>query len=303
MKNPLVLEIKCNSLDDGPGVRTVVFVKGCPLSCVWCHNPESKKIENEISYSADDCIECGCCLKICTKGALSKSNPYYIDRTKCDLCFDCVEACPAKALTRVGNEVSSDEIVSRVMADKIFYDISGGGLTLSGGEITLYPEFAGEVLSECKAGGVNTLIETCGFFDYNRFERLMLPYIDIIYFDIKIYDCETHKKYCGAPNSVILENFARLFCASKTMDFTLLPRTPLIPDITDTDDNLTAIADFLADLGVKKSALLPYNPTWYQKNAKLGLHEQSLPKTCDTWQSADKINHCKDIFRNRNIEV
>lgn len=303
MKNPLVLDIKCNSLDDGPGIRTTVFFKGCPLNCVWCHNPESKKTAAELSFSADDCIDCGRCRSICQNNALSRENPYYIDRNKCNLCFSCADVCPAKSLTRTGYEETIDSLLKKILSDKVFYDVSGGGVTLSGGEVTLFPEYIGDLLKKCKENGIHTLIETCGFFDYARFEKFMLPYIDAIYFDLKIYDAEAHKRFCGADNKIILENFKKLFDYSKKNQIYLLPRTPLIPDITDADGNLTALADFLKSMGVVESQLLPYNPTWYPKNAKLGMETPKVLASLTSWQPKEKIQHCKDIYLTRNIIV
>jgi pyruvate formate lyase activating enzyme len=301
--NPLITEIKGNSLDDGHGIRTVVFFKGCPLDCVWCHNPESKKTAVEISYSAPDCLDCGNCRQVCDCGALDIANPFYINRAKCNLCFQCVEVCPAKALTRVGDAYAVDELLAKILSDKTFFDVSGGGVTLSGGEPALFPEYAGSLLSACKANGIHTLVETCGLFDFAKFEKWMLPYIDVIYFDLKIFDDADHKKFCQAGNKTILEHFQALHADAAPGKFELLPRIPLVPDITDTDENLTAMARFLSSLEIKQSKLLPYNPTWYPKNARLGLPEQPLLQNVNHWQSPGKIEHCKNLFRNHHIIV
>ena len=138
IKTPLIMEIKGNSLDDGPGIRSVVFYKGCPLSCVWCHNPESKKASMEISFDANICIDCGSCRDVCPQKALARQNRFYIDRSKCTLCFLCVDACPSGALDKVGKTMYVDEIIKKILPDKPFFDTSGGGVTLSGGEPTLY---------------------------------------------------------------------------------------------------------------------------------------------------------------------
>ena len=303
MRDPLVLDIKGNSLDDGFGVRTVVFFKGCPLSCIWCHNPESKKVNKELSFDSEACINCGTCRSICKKNALSMSNKYYVDRSKCDMCFSCTKSCPSKALSVVGEEMTVEDILDVVLKDKIFFDISGGGLTVSGGEATMFPEFVGELLKKCKQYGVHTLLETCGFFDYNKVRAYMLPYLDHIYFDLKIHDREKHKKYCGVYNDKILENFKKLLEDSKTFGFSILPRTPLIPEICDTDENLIGNAKFLKELGVTKSQLLPYNPTWYPKTHKLGLEEPTELSSYTGFQSKEKIEHCKQIYRDYGIQV
>lgn len=303
MKQPLILELKGNSLDDGPGIRSVVFVKGCPLSCVWCHNPESKSIKAEISFSARDCIGCGICLKTCKRQALNKNNAYYIDRNKCNLCFECVDACPAKALTKVGKKMTVEEVVNYVLRDKPFFDVSGGGVTLSGGEMTMFPEYAGAILKSLKEKEVNTLVETCGHFNFDDFKKLILPFTDIIYYDIKIFDSDLHKKYCGMNNKMILENFIKLHKLSEDGEFIIITRTPLIPNITDTDENLIAIADFLKKMGVKKSQLLSYNPTWYEKNQKLGIESSADCVENQKWQDKEKLVRCERIYLERGIDL
>lgn len=302
MKTPLVLEVKGNSLDDGPGIRSVVFFKGCPLSCIWCHNPESKRVNAEISYDRASCIGCGTCVKRCPKGAVDPASPKFVDREKCDLCYECVSTCPAKAITRVGVEMTQEELLKKLLSDKPFYDISGGGVTLSGGEATLCTEWVGELARKLHENGVRVLIETCGFFDYEKAEKYLLPYVSDIYCDIKIFDREKHKKYCGVYNDRILENFRRMFEDREKFGYNIMPRVPLIPDITDTDENLTAIADFMAGCGVEKTDLLPYNPTWYSKNDKLGITLAPELQNAKSWQPKEKVNHAKEIFIIRNIK-
>jgi len=270
---PLILEIKSNSLDDGPGIRSVVFYKGCPLACVWCHNPESRKAVPEISFDARACIGCGACRDICPQDALSRDNRFYIDRDKCDLCFACVDVCPSGALDRVGRPMSVAEILEKVLPDKPFFDTSGGGVTLSGGEPTLYPQFTSELLMGLKALGIHTLLETCGHFDPDTFMALLYPHIDMIYFDIKLMDSAAHKTYCGLPNERILNNFKLLTKAAQRDGKTLLPRTPLIPGITDTENNIRSIAEFLKGQGVGQAALLSYHPLWHEKCDKIGVDD------------------------------
>ncbi len=302
-QKPFILDVKSNDLDDGPGVRTSVFFKGCPLFCIWCHNPESKKIINEIVFDESLCIGCNRCLLVCQPKALDRKNKYYVDRNKCTLCFKCADVCPTKAIAPAGQYKTIDELYAKIAADKIFYDISGGGVTLTGGEVTLFPDFAGSLLKKCKEGGIHTLIETCGYFDYDEIEQKMLPYIDAIYFDLKIWQEEEHQKYCGASNKKIHENFIKLMEYSRAHDLDVLVRIPLIPEISDTDENLEGIAGFLKENNVKRIVLLPYNPTWYPKNAKLGLDNPQLLKDKTTWQSQNKIDHCKQIFISKDIKI
>lgn len=303
MKLPLILEIKGNSLDDGPGIRSVVFVKGCPLSCLWCHNPESKNTGLELSWSARDCIGCGKCIAVCPQKAIDKKNEFFIDRKKCDLCLECAKVCPSKALSRVGEERSVEELLDIILKDKVFFDTSGGGVTLSGGEISMFPEFAGALLKELKLNGIHTLIESCGYFDYKTFCSLMLPFVDSIYYDLKIYEPSLHKKYCGTDNRIILENFAKLFALSKSAGFEILPRIPLIPGITDSKENLSAIAEFLHSQSADRVQLLPYNPSWTEKPGKLGFDHPSGFDAGMGWQSIEELSECESIFLKKGIET
>ncbi|HUN54610.1 MAG TPA: glycyl-radical enzyme activating protein [Smithella sp.] len=302
-KTPLILEIKGNSLDDGPGIRSVVFYKGCPLSCLWCHNPESKKAAVEISFDAAVCVDCGDCRDVCPADALARDNSFYIDRSKCTLCFLCVDICPSKALDRVGKTLSVDNIIEKILPDKPFFDTSGGGVTLSGGEPALYMEFTSRLLKTLKQHNINTLLETCGYFDFDRFMELLYPYLDVIYFDIKIMDSIAHKKYCGLPNEKILDNFKRISGAAKKDNKTLLPRTPLIPDITDTEANISGVAAYLQSLHITRAALLAYNPLWHEKSYKIGVEDPyKKSKAMTSFSENAVMERCEDIFANAGID-
>ncbi len=167
-RQTLITDIEGNSRDDGPGIRSVVFFKGCPLNCFWCHNPESKKTEAELWWDREKCIGCGECIKSCPKGSISRENPFFINRDLCDSCFKCVEVCTSTALRRVGQEMSVDEIVRKVLRYKPFFDNSGGGVTLSGGEPTLHIEFTSALLKKFKKEKIHTLLETAGLFDFDQ---------------------------------------------------------------------------------------------------------------------------------------
>jgi pyruvate formate lyase activating enzyme len=301
---PLIFEIKGNSLDDGPGIRTVVFFKGCPLSCVWCHNPEGKAAGQEIAFDARVCIACDTCLGVCGPKALSRENPCFIDRKRCTLCFQCVEACPSGALSRVGNDLSVADVMRKILPDKPFFVNSGGGVTLSGGEPTLFMDYTSELLKALKAAGIHTLLETCGLFPFHAFERKLLPWLDAVYYDLKIYDWDDHIRYCGVSNEKIVKNFERLVDAAAGSDLTLLPRIPLIPDMTDTEANLRAMAGFLKSLDVHRIAVLSYNPLWFEKCAKIGA---DAPFRTDpakkTWMSSERVNRVKEIFEEYGIDA
>lgn len=301
---PLVLNIKGNSLDDGPGIRSVVFFKGCPLSCVWCHNPESKKAGVEIAFDKKACVDCGACRDYCPEGALSKAFSAYIDRQRCTLCFECVETCPAGALEQVGKPMAVAEIVSAIEPDIPFFQASGGGVTLSGGEATLFMDFVSELLMTLKSRDIHTLMETCGQFDLDRFMTLLYPHLDTIYYDIKILDTREHQKYCGLPNQRILANFKSLTRRAAQDGKELLPRIPLIPGFTDTEDNIRAIASFLKDLGVRKAALLDYNPLWHEKSEKIGAgHHVKDASGMTTFSEHGIVERSRTVFLDAGIEI
>ncbi len=300
LKRPLILEIRGNALDDGPGIRSVVFFKGCPLSCVWCHNPESKRTSPEIGFDKQECVGCGTCESACEAKAVSLKSAGFIDRSRCTLCFACTETCPAGALSRVGKEMTMSEIVERLLIDKPFYATSGGGVTLSGGEPTMFMEFASALLRALKKKRIHTCIETCGLFEFEKFMRMMLPYLDLIYYDIKLIDERMHRTYTGVSNKSILSNFTRICkIISKTRTF-LLPRVPLIPGITDTKDNLRGIAEFLTKSGIREAALMQYNPLWHEKAGKVGAE---IRYHHTAWMDKEAMDNCKKEFYNSGITI
>jgi len=290
---PLILEVKGNSLDDGPGIRTVVFFKGCPLDCSWCHNPESKRTAAEVSYDSAECVLCDACVKACERGALSHTGTHFIDRDKCDMCLQCVEACPSGALSRVGKAMSVEEVAREVEKDLPFFRTSGGGATMSGGEPTMFMDFLARLLARLEEDGVHTIVETCGQFDPDEFEREILPPLGAVYFDLKIFDEELHRRECGVGNARILENFKRLTSECGRMGIELLPRVPLIPGVTATRENLEAIAGFLTSCGASRVALLEYNPLWLEKSAKLGrTSPRAAERAMKTWMPREEVQEC-----------
>jgi len=304
MKTPLILEIKGNSLDDGPGIRSVVFFKGCPLSCVWCHNPESKSLKAEIAFDAEQCVACDSCLSYCPEEALSRELPHFIDRARCSLCFACVDVCPSGALSRVGTSTPIEAIVQTVLKDKLFFNNSGGGVTLSGGEPTLAMGYAGDLLKALKREGIHTLVETCGLFDLETFDQTLYPFADTIYFDIKLMDAAAHRQYCGAPNAVILNNFRHLHRRFLEGGIEILPRTPLIPGITDTRENLEAIVEFLKTCEVTRAELLEYHPLWREKNRKLGIpNPENENSDLELFSNQEHQAACQQIFLDAGIHV
>jgi pyruvate formate lyase activating enzyme len=290
---PLVAELKGNSLDDGPGIRSVVFLKGCPLDCDWCHNPETKRIGVELGFDASACIGARDCLAACPLGALDPSLASFVDRDTCDTCGRCVEVCPSGALRLVGRERPVEDVMAELARYEPFHRASGGGLTLSGGEATLHPQYCGSLLREARARGIHTLLETCGHFVWDRVRTHMLPWLDEVYVDVKLMDPGLHRRHCGTDNRVILDNVAALVAFSGAGGPTVLPRVPLVPGITATDENLTAIASFLRALGVSRVSLLAYNPLWHDKAATVGV----VPAFAgEGWMSREDDERCRAHF-------
>jgi pyruvate formate lyase activating enzyme len=296
-KRPLIFEIKGNSLDDGPGIRTVIFFKGCPLSCSWCHNPEGKSPAMEIAFDPGECIDCEACLEACAEDALEPNNPYYVNRDKCTLCFDCARVCPTGALSQVGRYMAVEELADAIEIDIPFFRTSGGGVTLSGGEPLMFMEYVSHLLQRLGEMGVHRLIETSGQFDPESFEGSILPHVEGIYFDLKIFDPQEHRKHCGIDNSRILKNFRRFLEVARERKIEILPRIPLIPGITATDENLSQLAALLKEVGAGEVALLQYNPLWIEKSRKMGQENQAaLRGSMASWMKTAELRRCQDIF-------
>jgi len=264
----LLVDIKRNALDDGPGIRTLIFFKGCPLSCVWCQNPEAKSPFLELLFDKQMCSQCGSCIESCNQDAIDFGYKFRIDRSKCTLCGNCVKVCPNTALRLIGKEYTIFDLMEMILKDKVFYDNSGGGVTLSGGEPLSHINYTNQLVKELKKEDIHVCIETSGYYNREKFYEFILPYIDLIYFDLKIYNPKLHARYCKVANERILENFEDII---KNKSIEILPRIPLIPGITDTDENLSYLANFLKSLNVKKIGLLPYNPLWLDKPEKIGI--------------------------------
>jgi pyruvate formate lyase activating enzyme len=280
MKKAIVCEIEKYATHDGPGIRSVVFFKGCPLRCLWCANPETQRKDNELYYNYNRCINCGSCLKACLRGTLSLSDKMVIDRERCIACGSCVLACPMSALNLVGKEMTVDEVFATVEQDMVFYRESGGGITLSGGEVLLQNEFAAELLQKCRQNYIHTAIETSGFGAWEFFKNIA-EYTDLVLFDIKHTDDEKHKALTGVSNKLILENLSRLASFSKN----IIIRVPLIPGINDSFENIEATIDLAKRNGIREIHLLPYHKLGRAKYEQLSkeyvLEEISRPQDGD----------------------
>lgn len=271
----MVVDIKRHSLEDGPGIRSVVFFKGCPASCTFCQNPETQNPYAEIVFGVGKCIGCGQCAQACRTGAIDLDYAGRIHRDRCKRCGDCADACPSSALKVVGRAYSIEALTEILMRDYPYYRHSGGGVTLSGGECTMYPDYVGRLLRSLKQRSVHTALQTCGDFDYETFRKTILPYADTIYFDMKIADPEIHRKQTGRSNHRNFENLRRLV---REPEVEVRPRIPLIPGVTDSKENLSAIVDLLAEAGAGDVALIPYNPMGFEMAAGLGRIVPSLPE-------------------------
>ncbi len=265
----IVFNIQRYSVHDGPGIRTTVFLKGCPLNCPWCCNPESINIKPEILFFEHSCIGCEACLKVCPEHALRRGEDrkIEIERSLCNNCFKCTETCIAGGLRRVGTLMNLEEVVGEIEKDCLFFKRSNGGVTLSGGEPTLQPEFAHALLQRCKRIGLNSVIQTCGFQKWELFSSIAMD-ADIVMYDLKIMDPVKHKEIMGGNNEQILENARKLVSSNRTDVFF---RIPIIPGFTDSAQNLEAACEFLAGIGYrKKIGLVPYHRFGEQKYAFLG---------------------------------
>lgn len=288
---PLIFDIKGQAMDDGPGLRTTVFFKGCQLRCRWCQNLESIETGMEIGFYAADCIRCGDCVAACTQGAISLDNPARIDRRRCDRCGDCVTVCPGRGLRRIGEYYPVEALLERILRGRVFFEVSGGGVTLSGGEPTLHLDYVSHLLKGLKQEGIHTAIQTNGFFRWRDFAGKVLDYLDLIMLDVKLSDPQEHLEYTGQSNVIILENLARLV---KVRPQAVLPRVPLVPGLTATVPNLRAISRLLQDLGVSRCSLLPYNPTGFGKAGHLG--KQVLPHLPRHFMTPVEEQQCREIF-------
>ena len=299
MKIPFVADIKHNSLDDGPGIRSTVFFKGCPLSCVWCHNPECIKAHPELMYREEACIGCKTCAKTCENAAIdAEAGPAALDRSKCNLAGRCADDCPTGALEIVGKQYSVDDLAAVLLRDAVFYASSSGGVTLSGGEPTLYAEFSGELAGRLKMRDIHLLLETCGHFDWERFESHLLPHLDTVYCDLKVVDADLHERYCGRSNESVLANLDRLLKLKNDGSLDVLVRIPLVPDVTATPENLAATAAFLRERDVNEVALLPYNPLWVSKVEGLG---RTARYRREKWLTPEETEAIKAVFEGFTI--
>jgi len=262
----MIFDFKKYAIDDGPGIRTTIFLKGCPLRCWWCHNPEGQVLQRELMFRKTRCNGCGECEEGCPKKVISgTASQISFQRKYCELCGECSQRCPTEALTIVGKEISLDEVVKEVDKDLIFYDESDGGVTFSGGEPLLQLDFLNALLEECKNRNIRTALDTSGYATPKAIDKIS-DKVDLFLYDIKMMDDAEHRKYTGVSNKLILENFKKL--AEKGSN--ILVRMAVIPGINDSEDNITETAEFILTYGVKNLSLLPYHRAGIEKYKNLG---------------------------------
>jgi pyruvate formate lyase activating enzyme len=263
----MIFDIKRFAIHDGPGIRTTVFLKGCPLHCLWCHNPEGIEDSFELIARSSRCARCYSCISACPLGAISEnSGPIEIDRSRCDLCGKCVKVCMYEALEMAGREISVKDVIEEVEKDRIFYEQSGGGATLSGGEPLDQPKFCGKILTELNKKNIPVALDTSGLAPWEVLAT-NAGKADIVLYDLKIIDAKKHKKYTGVSNALILDNLKKLSLEHKN----IVIRIPLAAGINDDEENTRLTIDFLKPLKtIKTVSLLKYHKGGVEKYKNLG---------------------------------
>lgn len=294
-----VINLQKCSIHDGPGIRSTVFFKGCPLKCVWCHNPESQAYTREVLYNEEKCSRCEACIKVCPHGAIYKDDEKVcLNFEKCDQCETCLDYCINNAREIAGTVYTAKELVDELYKDRMFYEESGGGVTLSGGEVMAQDmDYIIDVARRCKGKGFHLAIDTCGFAKTENYENI-LEYADLFLYDMKLIDNEKHIKFTGKSNELILKNLE--FLSNNKANINI--RIPLIVGVNVDDDNLEVkkMIEFLKPLNIKAVSLLPYH--------NIGKHKYSrLYKTYEGEEfekpSDEKMEEIKDLFEQNNFDT
>lgn len=287
-----IFNIQRYSVHDGPGIRSTVFFKGCPLRCFWCQNPESQTVKTELFWNKSLCTGCGRCISACPRCGISvKDGRIVQDWDACIKCGSCVAACPNKARSTRGYSITAGEVVDELLRDRRMYTQSGGGITLSGGEVTMQPDFAVSILKLCKGNWLHTAIETCGYKSWDKLEKI-LEYTDFVMYDIKCVDDARHKEGTGVSNRLILENAAKI-AAMKPVLF----RMPLIPGYNDSDEDVkefSALVKGTFGLSAENMELLKYNTMGEEKYSHMGCPEDDVPRYQS--QSEERFAYLKSLL-------
>jgi len=296
--NGLIFDIKRYAIHDGPGIRTTVFLKGCPLKCWWCHNPEGISSRPVLMFFEYQCMSCKTCARVCPIGAITFENStHHINRQICNNCGICSSACPTGALKLIGREITIEELMEEVEKDILLYDNSGGGVTFSGGEPLFQHQFLIEALKECKKRGIRTVLDTSGYAPKDVFLSVM-DYVDVLLYDLKLAKNEEHIIYTGVSNVLIKNNLHMLSDRGRGKDVIL--RFPIIPGITDTEENIDGLVEFVSLLkGIHKIDLLPFHDV-SEKYNRLDIEYKMPPREAP---SQEKLKHIKERFEDIGIYV
>ena len=295
----VIFNIQHYSIHDGPGIRTTVFIKGCPLRCLWCQNPESQLLQPEVFFNQEKCVGCGQCVVVCPCGAIEiQEGKARTNRERCKGRGKCAEVCPYEARSLMGRHVTAGEVFHEVAKDEVFYESSGGGVTLSGGEPLAQPEFAAAILRLCKKAGLHTAVDTCGYAAWETVKEV-LQYADLVLFDFKHMEPAKHQEYTGVPNRLILENAKRIY---RELRRSMWARIPVVPGYNSTKENIRATAEFISrELGSRvKVHLLPYHKMGEVKYKRLEredgvLHIEPLEE--------EKMEELKKIVESFGLET
>lgn len=292
----IIFNIQRYSIHDGPGIRTTVFLKGCPLNCWWCQNPESQLSGQEMIFWGDRCIGCGACSTICPSSAIQIKNGIPItEKEKCILCGKCTEKCPALAREIIGEKLTAEEVIKELEKDLVFYEESGGGVTFSGGEPLGQSEFLEGLLNGCREKKIHTAVDTSGYISWEILNKIN-PKVDLFLYDLKLMDNERHKKYTGVSNEIILENLEKL----SSIHNNIFIRFPVIPGINDDYQNIRKLGEFLSSLEITQVNLLSYHYIGKDKYRRLG----SAYKLAATQPpSKEKLSEVSAILRKFNLNV
>jgi len=298
MLKGMIFNIERYAVHDGPGIRTIVFLSGCQLRCLWCANPEGQKLKPQFAFFLDKCTGCMKCLSVCPNKAIEQINGKIVmNWNKCKRCLKCVEVCPNEARESLTKVMTSKEILEEVIKDIPFYRRSNGGVTLSGGDPLMQIDFASEILKLCKEREIHTVIETSGFADWDDFVKI-LKYTDFIFYDIKHMDTKKHKYGTGVSNEKILENLKKITNLYK--DINVVVRIPVIPNFNDSEENITNTAKFVKSFkNIRKIELLPYHKLGVIKYERIG--KPYLLKDLNAPRSEDLIK-LKNIIEANNIK-
>ncbi len=291
-----IFNIQKFSVHDGPGIRTTVFFKGCPLKCLWCHNPESQNTQKEILHDINKCVLCGKCVEVCPQNAVRiENNVVLTDNNKCNHCGECVIYCIPGARQIAGKEYTVDEVLKEVIKDKVFYEHSNGGVTVSGGEPLIQIDFVEELLKKLKENNIHTAVDTCGDVNFENLKRVA-PYTDVFLYDLKVMDDEKHKEFVGISNKLILENLKKLSLIHNNINLRMI----IVEGVNADEKHIKEVLKFIENLNIKKINLLPYHDIAKHKYKKLNMiyedHKMKKP-------SEEKMQIFKEMFESNNYNV